>query len=78
MADDDFTLMWQAIDSIRDRAEVVDKRTSVHEAVCAERYKGINNKLNYIIVGIALLAIGEMLGLGKAVGAFFRWLGMPT
>lgn len=42
-------------DDIEDRVRVVEQKQLVHEAVCAERYKGIANRLNVIMAGIFLL-----------------------
>jgi hypothetical protein len=45
-----------------DRLRTVEQSQAVHEAVCAERYKAINLRLNIIMVGLSILLVGAVAG----------------
>lgn len=67
--------LWSAIDNVRDDVAAIDKRTGVHEAVCAERYLAIQKHLRIIMVMIGLLAVGQAFGLGAAFKAALHLFG---
>lgn len=67
--------LWSAIDNVRDDVAAIDKRTGVHEAVCAERYLAIQKHLRIIMVMIGLLFIGEAFGLGQTLKAALHLFG---
>lgn len=44
------------------RIATLERNVAVHEAVCAERYKGINTKLNIVLGGIGILLTAVSAG----------------
>lgn len=44
------------------RLSAVERGHAVHEAVCAERYKGINFKLNVILIGVGIILTAIAMG----------------
>ena len=44
------------------RLREVEQAQAVHEAVCAERYKAINLRLNILMAGMAILLAGAVAG----------------
>ena len=44
------------------RIATLEKNVAVHEAVCAERYKGINTKLNIVLAGIGIILTAVSAG----------------
>ncbi len=61
-------------DDIEDRMRTVEQRQLVHEAVCAERYKGIALRLNVIMCGIGLLLTAVAAG-DPLVGVIKKMMG---
>lgn len=54
------------------RLRVVETAQAVHEAVCAERHKGITMRLNVVLAGIGVL-LAALAG-GAPLVQFFRAL----
>lgn len=44
------------------RIATLERNVAVHEAVCAERYKGINVKLNVVLCGIGIILTAVSAG----------------
>ena len=44
------------------RIATLERNVAVHEAVCAERYRGINSKLNIVLAGIGILLTAVSAG----------------
>ena len=52
-----------AHDEMDERMRVVEQKLNTHEAVCAERYTGINNALESINATMAKLGWGLLAGM---------------
>jgi hypothetical protein len=55
-----------------ERITEVDIRTSNHEAVCAERYRAINLKMNVLLAGVVLLTSADLFGWRAAIGGLLK------
>ena len=52
------------------RVATLERQVAVHEAVCGERYKAINFKLNVVIGGVAIILTA--ISAGDPLVAFLR------
>lgn len=52
------------------RVAALEKQVAVHEAICGERYKSINYKLNITIAGIGIILTA--ISAGDPLVAFLR------
>ena len=62
--------MTEVIDEAR--IALLERQVAVHEAVCGERYKAINYKLNIAIAGIGIILTA--ISAGDPLIAFLRRL----
>lgn len=51
---------------------LLERQYAVHEAVCSERYKAINFKLNIVVAGIGIILTA--ISAGDPLVAFLRRL----
>lgn len=61
-----------AEDPLEARVRTVEADQRVHEAICAERYKGIANRLNIIMAGIGIILAA--IAAGDPLVAFLKKL----
>lgn len=61
-------------DALEARVRAIEIDQSVHEATCAERYKGIALRLNVIMAGIGILLTAVAAG-DPLVGVLKKLLG---
>ena len=54
------------------RMALLERQYAVHEAVCSERYKAINFKLNIVVAGIGIILTA--ISAGDPLVAFLRRL----
>jgi hypothetical protein len=52
-------------ETLEPRVRVLEMQIARHEAVCAERYTGINNRLNWLIGVLSLLIFVLLIGEGS-------------
>jgi len=68
--------VWQLLNEARKDITAVDVRTTAHEAVCAERYKAINLKLNICLWGFGVLIAAQTLGIDVAIKTILKANGL--
>ena len=68
--------VWQTLNEARKDIVTVDVRTTAHEAVCAERYKNINFKLNLCLAAVGLVLMAQALGLDVAIKSILKVKGL--
>jgi len=61
-------------EDIEDRLRLVERATAVHEAVCAERYKGITLRLN-VLMGLLFILLGAAATGNPLIALIQRALG---
>lgn len=54
------------------RVALLERQVAVHEAVCGERYKAINFKLNIVVAGVGIILTA--ISAGDPLVAFLRRL----
>lgn len=52
------------------RIALIEKAAAVHEAICGERYKAINFKLNVVVAGLGIILAA--ISAGDPLVAFLR------
>lgn len=51
-----------AVDEMRTEVAAVKQGLAVHEAVCTQRWEAVNSKLNWMLIGMAVLTVLSFMG----------------